>query len=184
MPIDGALPFTPLRIAVLTVGNRSRPDDAAGDLLASRLIAAGHELGDRDRLMADLDAVTSRLRLWIADPGIDCVIIAGGTGLTERDVVPEALARVWDREIPGFGELFRMVSFATVGTSAMQSRACAGIAAGTCLFAVPSSPGGAADAWDSILATQLDSRHRPCSVVGLVRHAVPTSPPGGAGEED
>jgi molybdenum cofactor biosynthesis protein B len=170
MPIDDDLPFTPLRIAILTVGNRSRPDDAAGDLLASRLAAAGHQLGDRDRLAGDLDAITARLRLWIADPGTGCVIVAGGTGLTASDVTPEALARVWDREIPGFGELFRTLSFATVGTSAMQSRACAGVAAGTGLFAVPSSPGGAADAWDGILATQLDSRHRPCSVVGLVHH--------------
>ena len=171
MPIDESLTFLPVRIAVLKVDNRSRPDDACGEVLVQKLLDAGHELGDRDRVTEDLDTVTERLRRWIADPEIDCVITAGGTGLTERDVVPEAFAGTWDREIPGFGELFRNLSMASVGTSALQSRACAGVAAGTCLFAVPGSPGGAADAWDGILATQLDSRHRPCNLVELMPRA-------------
>jgi molybdenum cofactor biosynthesis protein B len=171
MPIDEARAFFPVRIAVLKVDNRSRAEDAAGDLLVQRLVEAGHELGDRDRLGPDLEVITERLRQWVADPSIDCVIVTGGTGLTQQDVVPEALASIWDREIPGFGELFRSLSVNTVGTSALQSRACAGVASGTCLFAVPGSPGGAGDAWDGILAAQLDSRHRPCSLVELMPYA-------------
>jgi molybdenum cofactor biosynthesis protein B len=173
MPLEETLAFSTVRIALLRIeDNRTRTDDAAGDLLAERILAAGHELADRERVAADLDEVTEHLRLWVRDPGIDAVITVGGTGLSIRDVAPEALARVWDREIPGFGELFRSISVASVGSSALASRACAGIAGETCLFAIPGSPGGVRDAWDGILASQLDSRHKPCNLVELM--ACPT----------
>ena len=155
-----------VRIAVLKVlDTTSRTDDAAGDVLVGRIGAAGHVVADRARVPADVDALEVALRRLVADPSVDCVITTGGTGLSARDVAPEALARVWDREIPGFGEIFRAVSRSTVGTSALASRACAGIAGGTCLFALPGSPGGVRDAWDEILASQLDSRHKPCNLV-------------------
>lgn len=169
MPIDESREFRPVQVALLKVlDNTSRTDDAAGDLLAERLLAAGHRVVARTRAAADVDAVATQLRRWIADPGIDCVISTGGTGLSRRDVAPEALALVWDKEIPGFGELFRSLSMATVGTSALASRACAGIAGDTCLLALPGSPGGVRDAWDGILASQLDSRHKPCNLVELM----------------
>jgi molybdenum cofactor biosynthesis protein B len=166
MPIDESKAFLRVRIAVLRVlDNRTRTDDAAGDLLVERIAAAGHETVARERVDCLQRAVEERLRLWVADPDVDSVIVVGGTGLSIRDVAPEALAAVWDREIPGFGELFRSISQAGVGTSAIASRACAGIAAQTCLFAVPGSPGGVRDAWDGILRHQLDSRHKPCNLV-------------------
>lgn len=168
MPIDPSLPFIPVRIAILKVDNTPHRDDEAGDLLAERLLAAGHDLADRARELDDIAAIIGRLQLWVADPDVDCVISAGGTGLTARDVAPEALAAVADRDIPGFGELFRTLSISSVGSSALQSRACAVIAGETCLFAVPGSPRGAADAWNGILSTQLDSRHRPCNMVDLM----------------
>lgn len=173
MPLDETLTFSTVRIAILKIeDNRTRTDDAAGDLLVERILAAGHEVVDRERVPADLDEVSDHLRLFVRDPGVDCVITVGGTGLSRRDVAPEALARVWDIEIPGFGELFRSISVASVGSSAMQSRACAGVAGETCLFAIPGSPGGVRDAWDGILASQLDSRHKPCNLVELM--ACPT----------
>ena len=169
MPIDMARKFKPIRIAVLTISDsRGRAEDTSGDLLAEYVANAGHQLGDRTIVKDDVDVIAQQLRQWIADPQIDCVISTGGTGLTGRDVAPEAFARVWDKEIPGFGELFRHLSYKTIGTSMVQSRACAGVASGTYLFALPGSPGAVKDGWDGILLTQLDSRHRPCNFVELM----------------
>jgi molybdopterin adenylyltransferase len=166
MGIDESRPFQPVRIAVLKVmDNRSRNDDAAGDLLAASATAAGHEIVARDRVASDVWEIIGRVSAWAKDPAIDCVIAIGGTGFSERDLTPEALAQVWDREIPGFGEIFRMVSYQSIGSSAIQSRACAGLVGGVCLIAIPGSPGGVRDAWDALIAPQLDSRHRPCNLV-------------------
>ena len=161
--------FRPVRIAVLTVSDtRTAADDTSGDALVERLTGAGHILADRAIERDDPEAIAGRLLGWIADPEVDCVISTGGTGLTGRDVTPEAFASVWDKEIPGFGELFRWLSFGTVGTSTIQSRACAGIARGTYLFALPGSTGAVKEGWDGILVHQLDIRHRPCNFVQLM----------------
>ncbi len=169
MPIDTALPFVPVRIAVLTVSDtRGLAEDRSGDTLVARLTEAGHGLADRAIVLDDADLIVARLRDWIADPEVDCVIATGGTGVTGRDVTPEAVERVAEKMIPGFGELFRWLSFRTIGTSAIQSRACAGVAGGTYIFALPGSTGAVKDAWDGILKDQLDSRHRPCNFVELM----------------
>jgi molybdenum cofactor biosynthesis protein B len=169
MPIDPALPFKPVRIAALTVSDtRQLADDRSGDTLVERLTAAGHTLAARAIVRDDVPALVAQLEAWIENPEIDCVISTGGTGVTGRDVTPEALAKVWDKEIPGFGELFRWLSYASIGTSTVQSRATAGVARGTYLFALPGSTGAVRDAWDGILASQLDSRHRPCNFVELM----------------
>jgi len=169
MPIDETLPFKPVRIAVLTVSDtRGAADDRSGDLLVEKLQAAGHELADRALIRDDQDLIVAALHAWIDDENVDCVISTGGTGITGRDVTPEAFARVWDKEIPGFGELFRWLSYQTIGTSTVQSRACAGVVRGTYLFALPGSTGAVKDGWDGILASQLDSRHRPCNFVELM----------------
>ncbi len=169
MPVDATLAFTPIRIAVLTVSDtRTAADDRSGDTLVERLTAAGHVLAARTIVRDDVAALVAQLQDWIADPAVDCIITTGGTGVTGRDVTPEALAQVWDKEIPGFGELFRWLSYATIGTSTIQSRATAGVARGTYIFALPGSTGAVRDAWDGILATQLDSRHRPCNFVELM----------------
>ena len=169
MPIDESRLFLPVRIAVLTVSDtRDLAEDRSGDTLVARLEAAGHVLADRAIVRDDADLIVARLHGWIEDTQVDCVITTGGTGVTGRDVTPEALARVWDKEIPGFGELFRWLSYQTIGTSTIQSRACAGVARGTYLFALPGSTGAVKDAWDGILASQLDSRHRPCNFVELM----------------
>jgi molybdenum cofactor biosynthesis protein B len=169
VPIDPALPFLPVRIAVLTVSDtRSASDDRSGDTLVARIEAAGHVVADRAIVADDATLLVARLHVWIEDPAIDCVISTGGTGVTGRDVTPEAFARVWEKEIPGFGELFRWLSFQTIGTSTVQSRACAGVARGTYLFALPGSTGAVKDGWDGILKDQLDSRHRPCNFVELM----------------
>ena len=169
MPIDESRAFQPVRIALLTVSDTRTPaDDRSGDTLAARLEGAGHILADRAIVTDDVDAIVSRLHAWIDDPEIDCVLTTGGTGVTGRDVTPEALARVWDKEIPGFGELFRMLSYRTIGTSTIQSRATAGVARGTYIFALPGSTGAVSDAWDGILRDQLDIRHRPCNFVELM----------------
>ncbi|MQX37738.1 molybdenum cofactor biosynthesis protein B [Roseospira navarrensis] len=167
--IDPSLPFLPVRIAVLTVSDsRTLEDDRSGDTLVSRLEAAGHVLAARAIVEDDADRIAERLRSWIDDPEVDAVISTGGTGVTGRDVTPEALDRVLEKTIPGFGELFRMLSYQTIGTSTVQSRAIAGVAHGTYLFALPGSTGACKDAWDGILATQLDSRYRPCNFVELM----------------
>jgi molybdenum cofactor biosynthesis protein B len=167
--IDESLAFRPVRIAVLTVSDtRTLADDRSGDTLVARLTEAGHELAGRAIAKDDADTIVARFHAWIDDPLVDCIITTGGTGVTGRDVTPEALARVQDKEIPGFGELFRWLSYAKIGTSTIQSRACAGVARGTYIFALPGSTGAVIDAWDGILATQLDIRHRPCNFVELM----------------
>jgi molybdopterin adenylyltransferase len=167
--VDPARAFKPINIAILTVSDTRGPqDDTSGDILAGRVKAAGHHLVTRAIEKDDADRIASRLNNWIDDRGVDCIITTGGTGLTGRDVTPEALDRVKDREIPGFGEMFRWVSFRTIGTSAIQSRACAVLARGTYIFALPGSNGAVKDGWDEILAEQLDSRNRPCNFVELM----------------
>lgn len=169
MPVDESLPFQPVRIAVLTVSDtRGLAEDRSGDALVERLLAAGHELADRRIERDDGQAIVARLHAWIDDPEVDCVITTGGTGVTGRDVTPEAVERVADKMIPGFGELFRWLSFRTIGTSTVQSRACACVARGTYIFALPGSSGAVKDGWDGILRDQLDSRHRPCNFVELM----------------
>jgi molybdenum cofactor biosynthesis protein B len=167
--IDPNRPFRPLRIAVLTVSDSRTPaDDRSGDLLVARLTAAGHQLAARAIVTDDAERIAAQLQSWIDDPAVDVVISSGGTGVTGRDVTPEALERVAEKIVPGFGELFRMISFRKIGTSAVQSRAAAGVASGTYLFALPGSPGACKDGWDEILATQLDIRHRPCNFAELL----------------
>jgi molybdenum cofactor biosynthesis protein B len=169
MPIDEAATFLPVRIAVLTVSDtRGAADDRSGDTLVARLEQAGHILADRAIERDDADAIVAWLEAWIADPGIDVIVTTGGTGVTGRDVTPEAVERVAEKMIPGFGELFRWLSYAKIGTSTVQSRACACVARGTYVFALPGSTGAVKDGWDGILAEQLDSRHRPCNFVELM----------------
>jgi molybdenum cofactor biosynthesis protein B len=169
MPIDDSLPFVPVRIAVLTVSDtRGLAEDRSGDALVERLTAAGHCLADRQICRDDVDTIIGQFALWIDNRDIDCVISTGGTGVTGRDVTPEAVEAVCDKLIPGFGELFRWLSFQSIGTSTVQSRATAGVARGTYIFALPGSTGAVRDAWDGILASQLDSRHRPCNFVELM----------------
>lgn len=167
--IDENLPFKPVRIAVLTISDtRSAADDRSGDKLVELLTAAGHILADRRIAKDDADELVARLHAWIDDDQVDCVITTGGTGVTGRDVTPEALARLGGKDIPGFGELFRWLSYANIGTSTIQSRACAIVARGTYIFALPGSTGAVTDGWNGILATQLDSRHTPCNFVELM----------------
>lgn len=169
MAIDPAREFKPINIALLTVSDTRGPeDDTSGDILAERIKTAGHRLAARALEKDDAPTIAARLNNWIDDSGIDAVIITGGTGLTGRDVTPEALDRVKERDIPGFGELFRWISYNTIGTSTIQSRACAIVARGTYVFALPGSNGAVKDGWDGILAEQLDSRNRPCNFVELM----------------
>ena len=167
--IEGERAFIPVNIAVLTVSDsRTIETDRSGQVLVDRLEAAGHRLADRAIVVDEEDAIVARLEAWIADAGIDAVIATGGTGVTGRDVTPEAFHDVYEKEIAGFGELFRMISFKFIGTSAIQSRATAGVAKGTYLFALPGSPGACRDAWDHILKDQLDLRHKPCNFAELM----------------
>ncbi|HTQ71459.1 MAG TPA: molybdenum cofactor biosynthesis protein B [Acidocella sp.] len=167
--IDESRAFLPVRIAVATISDtRTAENDTSGDALAARITEAGHELAARAIIKDDADLIEAQLRAWIADPAVDVVITTGGTGVTGRDVTPEAFHRVLDKLIEGFGELFRMLSFAKIGTSTMQSRALGGVANGTYLFALPGSTGAVKDGWDDILRLQLDARHRPCNLVELM----------------
>src|SRR6478735_7794804 len=169
MPIDASLAFRPVNIAVLTVSDtRGLAEDRSGDTLVGRLEAAGHVLADRVILRDDADAIVAQLHRWIDDESVDCVITTGGTGVTGRDVTAEAVERAATKMIPGFGELFRYLSYAKIGTSTVQSRACACVARGTYIFALPGSTGAVKDGWDGILREQLDSRHRPCNFVELM----------------
>ena len=169
MPIDETRAFLPVRIAVLTVSDtRSLAEDRSGDILVDRLTAAGHVLAAREIVRDEGDAIVARLHAWIEEPEIDCILTTGGTGVTGRDITPEAVERVATKMIPGFGELFRWLSYATIGTSTVQSRACACVARDTYIFALPGSTGAVKDAWDGILRDQLDSRHRPCNFVELM----------------
>jgi molybdenum cofactor biosynthesis protein B len=169
MPIDESLAFKPVRIAILTISDsRSASEDRSGDTLEELLTAAGHILAARAIIRDEADMIVSRLHNWIDDADVDVVITTGGTGLTGRDVTPEALHRLDGKDIPGFGELFRWLSYQSIGTSTIQSRACAVVARGTYIFALPGSTGAVKDAWEGILSTQLDSRHRPCNFVELM----------------
>jgi molybdenum cofactor biosynthesis protein B len=167
--LDESRPFLPVNIAVLTVSDtRTAETDTSGATLAARIEAAGHRVAVRAIEKDDADAIALLLRRWIAEPAIDVVITTGGTGITGRDVTPEAFDRVLEKRIEGFGELFRMLSYQKIGTSTMQSRALGGVAGGTYLFALPGSTGAVKDAWDDILLSQLDNRHRPCNLVELM----------------
>lgn len=169
MPIDESLAFLPLNIAVATVSDsRDAGNDTSGNTLVARLEAAGHRLAARAIIRDEVPALVAQFNAWIDDAGIDVIITTGGTGVTGRDVTPEALDQVAEKSIPGFGELFRWLSFHTIGTSTIQSRACAGLARGTYIFCLPGSTGAVKDGWDGILATQLDARHRPCNFVDLI----------------
>ena len=173
MAVDKSRTFKPINIAVLTVSDTRGPeDDTSGDLLAQRVSDAGHHLAGRAIEKDEVPRITNRLNNWIDDRNVDCIIITGGTGLTGRDVTPEALERIKEagggRDIPGFGELFRWLSFQTIGTSTIQSRACAVVTRGTYIFALPGSNGAVKDGWDGILQEQLDSRNRPCNFVELM----------------
>lgn len=169
MPIDESRTFLPVNIAVLTVSDtRDLASDRSGDTLAERITKAGHRLAAREICKDEPALIEALLRRWIADKDVDCVITTGGTGITGRDVTPEAFSRVLEKEITGFGELFRMLSYQKIGTSTIQSRAIGGVAGGTYLFALPGSTGACKDAWDDILVWQLDARHRPCNLVELM----------------
>lgn len=167
--IDETKPFKPVRIAVLTVSDtRELADDKSGNLLAGRVEAAGHELADQAIVRDEIAQIRETLQGWIADPDIDAVITTGGTGLTGRDITPEAVRALFDKEIDGFSTLMHMISFEKVGTSTIQSRSLAGVAGGTYIFCLPGSPGACKDAWDGILRYQLDFRHRPCNFVEIM----------------
>jgi molybdenum cofactor biosynthesis protein B len=167
--IDDSLPFHPVRIAVLTVSDTRTPEtDRSGDTLVERLTGAGHILAARGIVQDDRATIAAQLREWIADPAVDAILTTGGTGLTGRDVTVEAHRDVYEKEIEAFGTVFTIVSMQKIGTSAVQSRACGGVAGGTYLFALPGSPGACRDAWDEILAFQFDSRHRPCNFVEIM----------------
>jgi molybdopterin adenylyltransferase len=166
--LDETKDFIPVRIAVLTVSDtRTAADDRSGDTLVERLTEAGHILAARGIVRDDRAAIVAELRRWIADPAVDVILTTGGTGLTGRDVTVEAHRDVYEKEIEAFGTIFTIVSMQKIGTSAVQSRACGGVARGTYLFALPGSPGACRDAWDEILRWQLDFRHRPCNFVEI-----------------
>ena len=167
--IDDSRPFLPVNIAVLTVSDtRSETDDKSGRTLMDLITGTGHRVADRRILRDDKDVVVTQLRAWIANPAIDVVISTGGTGVTGRDVTPEAFHAVYEKEIAGFGEVFRWLSYQKIGTSTIQSRATAGVAGGTYLFALPGSPSACRDGWEDIIKHQLDNRHRPCNLVELM----------------
>ena len=167
--IDEKRPFRAVNIAVLTVSDtRGLAEDRSGQVLVERIEEAGHRVADRRIIHDERAEIVAALERWIADPEIDAVIATGGTGVTGRDVTPEAFHDVYEREIPGFGELFRQLSYDLIGTSTMQSRTTGGVAGGTYLFALPGSPGACKDGWDKILRYQLDYRWRPCNLVELM----------------
>jgi molybdenum cofactor biosynthesis protein B len=177
--IDQRFPFLPVNIAVLTVSDtRTAENDSSGDTLVERITDAGHKVAARKILPDDKDRLVAQLNEWIDDPEIDVVISTGGTGVTGRDVTPEAFHAVYEKEIVGFGELFRHLSYAKIGTSTIQSRATSGVSRGTYLFALPGSTSACREAWDDIIVWQLDSRHKPCNLVELMprlmEHITPT----------
>jgi molybdenum cofactor biosynthesis protein B len=167
--LDETRPFIPVRIAVLTVSDtRGFDDDKSGDTLADMIQRAGHELAARAIVRDDVEAIRGQVRSWIADAGVDVVISTGGTGFTGRDVTPEAVRPLFEKEIEGFSTVFHRISYDKVGTSTIQSRACGGLAQGTYIFCLPGSPGACRDAWNGILVHQLDNRHRPCNLVEIM----------------
>lgn len=167
--LDENIAFVPVRIAVMTVSDtRDASNDVSGDTLVARIKDAGHELAARAILRDDQEAIANQLKAWVGDPSIDVVISTGGTGLTGRDVTVEAFRSVFEKEIDGFSAIFHRISYEKIGTSTVQSRACAGVANGTYLFALPGSPGAVKDGWDGILKAQLDIRHKPCNFVEIM----------------
>ena len=167
--IDESKQFVPLQIAVLTVSDtRSVDDDKSGATLAERIAKAGHAVAARTIVTDDVDKIRAQVKAWIADPGIDVIITTGGTGFTGRDVTPEAVEPLFEKRMEGFSTLFLMVSYRKIGTSAIQTRATAGVAGATYIFCLPGSPGACRDAWDEILAHQLDYRYRPCNFVEIM----------------
>ena len=169
MPLDPNRPFLAVNIAVLTISDtRGLAEDKSGDTLVERIQTAGHKVAAREIVKDEQAAIIARLKSWIADPEVDVVISTGGTGVTGRDITPEAFQAVFEKEIPGFGELFRFLSFQKIGSSTIQSRAVGGVAGGTYLFALPGSSGACKDAWDDILVHQLDYRFKPCNFVELM----------------
>jgi molybdenum cofactor biosynthesis protein B len=169
MPIDEAIAFVPVRIAVLTVSDtRDASNDTSGDTLAARITAAGHILAGRALVRDDVHRIRAVVQGWIDDPNVDAVISTGGTGLTGRDVTVEALQPLFEKEIDGFAAVFHRISFDKIGTSTLQSRACAGVTKGTYIFALPGSTGAVKDGWDGILKYQLDIRHKPCNFVEIM----------------
>jgi molybdenum cofactor biosynthesis protein B len=167
--LDETRPFIPVRIAVLTVSDtRTLADDKSGDTLAGLLADDGHELADRAIERDDVEAIRARVKGWIADPTIDVVITTGGTGFTGRDVTPEAVKPLFEKEIDGFSTIFHLISYEKIETSTIQSRACGGVAHGTYIFCLPGSPGACKDGWNGILKWQLDNRHKPCNFVEIM----------------
>jgi len=163
------LPFIPVRIAIITVSDtRTIDNDTSGNMLVSRLEAAGHALADRALVRDDKMIIASQVSKWIEDPEIDVVISTGGTGLTGRDVTPEAIRPLFEKELEGFSIIFHQVSFQSVGLSTLQSRAVAGLAKGTFIFALPGSNGAVKDGWDKVISYQLDARHKPCNLVEIM----------------
>lgn len=168
MKLDESRPFIPMKIAVLTVSDtRNLEDDKSGTTLAERLTQAGHVLAARAIVTDDVPAIQAKVQAWISDPGIDVVITTGGTGFTGRDVTPEALEPLFEKKMEGFSAVFHRISYDKIGVSTVQSRATAGTAGGTFIFCLPGSPGACRDAWDGILQSQLDYRHRPCNFVEI-----------------
>jgi molybdopterin adenylyltransferase len=167
--IDETRPFIAVRVAVLAVSDtRSLEDDRSGAVLAEMIRSAGHVLADRAIVKDDVPEIRAKVQGWIADPAIDAIITTGGTGFTGRDVTPEAVRPLFEKEIDGFSTVFHMISYEKVGTSTIQSRACGGVAQGTYIFCLPGSPGACRDAWNGILKWQLDNRHRPCNFVEIM----------------
>lgn len=169
MPIDQTKEFLPLKIAILTLSDsRSLDNDISGQILVDRLTEAGHILADRAIIKDEKDDLRAQLKKWIADDKIEVIISTGGTGLTGRDITPEIFHQLYDKEIEGFGEVFRAISYKLIGTSTLQSRATGGVANGTYMFAVPGSPGACKDAWKHIFAEQLDIRFKPCNFAEMM----------------
>ena len=167
--IDETRPFIAVRIAVLAVSDtRNLEDDRSGAVLAEMIASAGHELAERAIVKDDVPEIRAKVQGWIADPSVDVVITTGGTGFTGRDVTPEAVRPLFEKEIDGFSTVFHMISYEKVATSTIQSRACGGVAQGTYIFCLPGSPGACRDAWNGILKWQLDNRHRPCNFVEIM----------------
>ena len=167
--IDESRPFIPLKIAVLTMSDtRSLAEDKSGATLAERIEQAGHVLADRQVVRDDVEQIRTWLRTWIANANVDVIITTGGTGFTGRDVTPEAVQPLFDKHMDGFSTAFHIVSFGKIGSSTIQSRACAGVSGSTFIFCLPGSPGACRDAWDEILKYQLDYRHRPCNFVEIM----------------
>lgn len=167
--IDESLTFHPLRIAVLTISDtRTEETDTSGGLLAERLQQAGHELAGKAIVPDEILAIRSKAKEWVADDNVDLIISTGGTGFTPRDVTPEAIKPLFRREMDGFSVVFHQASLGTVGVSTLQSRAFAGQIDDTFIFCLPGSTGACRDGWDHVLALELDSRFRPCSLAGQI----------------